>query len=149
MAIPTWEAPGVANRAVRPVAEGDGYANWITLLQPPRSSMTEAQNSDELLETQKEIRHLKETVIALREEMEVLGVERDEAYQRAVEESQTEIRQLQATISALRDELENVQAKAAEDWAEAERALRGDIDHLQDMITVLREKLELASMADA
>ena len=40
--------------------------------------MTEPRNPDELLEAQKEIRHLKETVIALRDEMEMERAERDD-----------------------------------------------------------------------
>lgn len=103
--------------------------------------MTEIPNSDELLEAHKEIRHLKETVVALRAEMEQLRGERDEASHKAVAESKTELRQLPETIGALREGLESEWAQAAEDRAESEQDLRGDIDHLQNMITVLREQV--------
>jgi hypothetical protein len=45
--------------------------------------MTAATDTDELLVAQREIRHLKDTITALREQMEVLRADHDDAVQSA------------------------------------------------------------------
>ena len=64
------------------------------------------EETDELLLAQTEIRHLKNTIQALREEMERVRFERDEAVSAAVSEANKEIQQLRSTALAFRDDLE-------------------------------------------
>ena len=67
-----------------------------------------AETSDELHEAQLEIRHLKDTLGVLRDELESMRMDREEAVQQAVQRSVDEIQQLKSTVTSLRDELESL-----------------------------------------
>ena len=67
------------------------------------------QQSDPLQQALGEIRHLKLTISALRDEMEIIEATAQERVQRALADSSGEITQLRETISAQRDQLEEVQ----------------------------------------
>ena len=77
-----------------------------------REMETQLQKSldepDELLEAQAEVRHLRETTLILREELEAQRYEKDAAVQGAVQRSSDEIIQLKNTATSLRDELESL-----------------------------------------
>ena len=57
---------------------------------------------------QMQIRHLRETIDVLRQELEAQRFEKDTAVQQAVQRSADEIQQLKQTASSLRDELESL-----------------------------------------
>jgi len=61
---------------------------------------------DELQEAGMEIRHLKSTIAALREELEGMQYEMQESVQRAVADAADEATQLMETATALRQELD-------------------------------------------
>ena len=69
---------------------------------------TNPNEADELLEAQAEIRHLRETTLILREELETKRFEKDAAVQQAIQRSADEIQQLKSTATSLRDELESL-----------------------------------------
>ena len=69
---------------------------------------TKANETDELIEAQAEIRHLRETTLILREELETKRFEKDAAVQQATQRSADEIQQLKSTATRLRDELESL-----------------------------------------
>ena len=54
------------------------------------------------------IRHLRETIAVMREQLEAVRFENDAAVQQAVQNSDDEIQQLKNTASSLRDELESL-----------------------------------------
>ena len=62
---------------------------------------------DELRQSQMDIRHLSESVQALREELETQNYEKDQKVQSARMEGVDEVTQLKETISSLREELQN------------------------------------------
>ena len=64
---------------------------------------------DELRQSQMDIRHLSESVQALREELETQNYEKDQNVQSARMEGVDEVTQLKETISSLREELQNLQ----------------------------------------
>jgi len=69
---------------------------------------------DELYLALTENVHLKETIVALREELEKLAVEKEESIQKAVVTANNEIAQLKATAAALRDEMEKMEYEKRE-----------------------------------
>jgi predicted nucleic acid-binding Zn-ribbon protein len=89
-----------------------------------------------------EIKLLKDTIRALREEMETLRFEENEHIQQAVAGANEEIRQLRASIVELRDRLELQEAEH-----DTQRRII-DLQHdreksdLHKTIATLREKLE-------
>ena len=64
---------------------------------------------DELRKSQMDIRHLSESVQALREELESQNYEKDKNVQSARMEGVDEASQLKETITSLREELQNLQ----------------------------------------
>ena len=106
--------------------------------------MTEATETDELLVAQREIRHLKDTITALREQMEVLRAEHDDAVQAAHATSDAEVRQLKDTVTALRENLEESEERGRQGAYEAEKAGREEMRQLQETISALRDRLEAA-----
>ena len=64
-----------------------------------------AREDDELYQAQHEIRHLRETIDALREELETQRYEKDRGIQAAHADTADELNQLRDTASALRDDL--------------------------------------------
>ena len=67
--------------------------------------MNTLSEPDELYLAQTENRHLKDTIAALRQELERLRIENDENLQKAASAANDETGQLKATVSALRDEM--------------------------------------------
>jgi hypothetical protein len=64
---------------------------------------------DELYLALSENTHLKETIVALREELQTSMVQTAESVQKAVVTANDEIAQLKATVSALRDKMEKME----------------------------------------
>ena len=62
-------------------------------------------------EADAEVRHLRQTVHALRQELEERQADKAESVQRAIANAQGEIVQLKKTAAALRDALEAMQAE--------------------------------------
>ena len=89
-----------------------------------------------------EMRHLKNTIAALRDKMESVHFQKDEEVQKAVALSNDEIIQLKDTVSALREQLETLKYDDEERIQAIERNARDEIAHLHDTITTLRTKLE-------
>ncbi len=63
--------------------------------------LEQSANGNLLLQTQTEMRHLKNTIIALREKFEALQFQNQENVQRAVSDSSGEISQLKQLVTAL------------------------------------------------
>lgn len=110
--------------------------------RPVKPASGKIDKKDALYLAQVEIRQLKETVAALRDQLERNMGERNDAVQRAIASGHDEARQLQKTIQALRDELEL--ARAAKDEALQAVLLnqRDEMRQLQATIVDLRTKLE-------
>ena len=68
--------------------------------------MTTEDKTEEMLALQKDNLHLKQSINALRDQLEKMKIARDEAVQNTLRSVQGEITQLKATIAAMRDELE-------------------------------------------
>lgn len=94
-----------------------------------------AQNSNGNLE-------LKNTVLALRRQMEQMASEKRQAARKEIADLNAEIGQLQRTILALREELENRDSLHAEEVQRLSRQARDEQKQLQDMIVVLRDRLQ-------
>jgi len=97
---------------------------------------------DKLYEAQTEIRHLKNTIQALRDELEAMRVGKDEAVQAVIAAGAVEARQLQATIAALRTELEQMVFKHADNLERQKHLASDELRLLRETIAALREKLE-------
>ena len=69
---------------------------------------TQSGPGEELLEALSEVRHLRETIVAMRQQLEASRFDRDEAVQKAVRTANDEILALRATIAAQRQETENI-----------------------------------------
>src|SRR6059058_3786948 len=89
-----------------------------------------------------EIKLLKETILALREEMEKVRFEEKEHIQRAVAGANDEIRQLRASVVELRDQLELQEAENDKKLRSKELQNDREKADLQKTIATLREKLE-------
>jgi chromosome segregation ATPase len=101
-----------------------------------------ASSKQNELGLQAEIRHLKEMVGALREQMEKMRIDEQERLQQALAAGNEENGQLKNMISALRDELERRKIESDERCQKTEHAARDEAKQLQEMIRTLREKLE-------
>jgi len=97
---------------------------------------------DELQQALTENRHLRETIAALRTELERVGYETEQRFQETIALGNNENIQLKATIRELRSEME----RRAFDFDErlvAEQALhRDELMQLRQTIQLLREQLE-------
>jgi hypothetical protein len=91
---------------------------------------------------QAEIRHLKEMVGALREQMEKMQIGEQERLQHALAAATEQNGQLKNMISALRDGLERRMIESEERCHAIEHAARDEATELQEMIRTLRKKLE-------
>ena len=96
----------------------------------------------ELIEAGAEVDQLKETIRALRDELEAQAHGHERALQEQRQAAVDEGRQLQATIEALRDELEAAAAAHAADASVAEQHHEVELRELQSTIQNLRERLE-------
>lgn len=97
---------------------------------------------DDLYWLQSENRHLKDTIIALRQEIERLRIEHDENLQKALSAASDEIGQLKVTIGVLRDKLERERISHEEKIQEINRLNHHEMIQLQQTIQTLRELLE-------
>ncbi|MEE2897444.1 MAG: hypothetical protein VX815_03155 [Gemmatimonadota bacterium] len=102
----------------------------------------EAADTEDLLLLQGENRHLKDTIVALRDEMETARAERADEVQRAAAHADAEVGQLHETISALRSELEGAVEDGRQQVYETDRTARGELGQYQDTIRELRARLE-------
>ena len=103
---------------------------------------TNPNETDELLEAQAEIRHLRQTTLILREELETKRFEKDTAVQEAVQLSSDEIQQLKSTAGSLRAELESAQYQLEEEVQKTRLQNRNEIQHLKQTVERLRDELE-------
>ncbi len=89
-----------------------------------------------------EIKLLKDTIIALREELERARLDEREHIQQAVAGANDDIRQLRAGIVELRDQLERKAAEHDEAMRSKELQHNREKADLYKTIAMLREKLE-------
>ena len=89
-----------------------------------------------------ENRQLKETIMALRTELEALRFQQDAKIQEAVAAANDELVQLKDTGAALRDTLDYHTVTSEDRIQDLERSYRDERTQLQDTISVLRAKLE-------
>jgi predicted RNase H-like nuclease (RuvC/YqgF family) len=68
--------------------------------------METENNSNDIITLQKENLYLKQSITVLRNQMERMEIEREEALQNILHSMQNEILQLRETIAAMRNELE-------------------------------------------
>ena len=80
----------------------------MTTLVPSTVLPVSTDNEDPLHYAELEMRHLKDTLSVLREQLENKDFERSQAVQGAVQASFDETEQLKSTASSLRDELESL-----------------------------------------
>ena len=102
------------------------------------------RRDDELHRAQTEIRHLRETIAALRAQLEEEHAGIDAAVQAAVAASRDEVEQLQATIQALRDQLQALLVSKDQAVQTVVAAGRDESRQLEATIAALRAKLEHA-----
>jgi phage host-nuclease inhibitor protein Gam len=87
-------------------------------------------------------REARDAVQALRDELERLRFEQDDAVARASEASADELSHLRGTIQTLRGELERLATDHADELESRDRAFRDERAQLTSMITALRDQLE-------
>jgi len=102
---------------------------------------------DELYSALTENAHLKETLRALREELEKLTVEKEERVQKAVVTANNEVVQLKAIAAALRDQMEKMEYDKSESIQNALANANDEIIQLKTMAIALREELERSRIA--
>ena len=88
-----------------------------------------------------ENRHLKDTIAALREQLEALRYENEASVQKATAAAKAEIVELKASIVALREELERRTAGFEEGLQEERREHRDELNQLKRTIRELRDAL--------
>lgn len=118
--------------------------NWPAVDRAILSGQTDASpdRREESLEAQRQIRQLRDTVAALRAQMEATEAGRAAAVQQAVAAGADEIRLLRTTISTLRDELQALQATRETDVQAAVAAGHDEARQLHLTIQTLRDQLE-------
>ena len=94
------------------------------------------------MNTDLEVKLLKESILALREELERIRFEEQDHIQQAVAGTNDEIRQLRASIVELRDQLELKEAEHGEKLRVMELQHDREKTELHRTIAALREKLE-------
>src|SRR3981081_2563579 len=94
------------------------------------------------MNTDLEIKLLKDAVLAVREEMEKVRFEENEPIQQAVAGANEEIRQLRTSIVELRDQLELQEAEHDKQLRSMELQHNREKSDLHRTIATLREKLE-------
>jgi len=87
-------------------------------------------------------REARQTVQAVRDELEHLRFENDEAVAHAVQTSVDELNQLRVTVQMLRTELERLAADHADELQARDGAFRDERAQLTGTITALRDQLE-------
>jgi len=89
-----------------------------------------------------DIKHLKDTILALREELERVQHEEREHIQQAVSEANVQIRQLRTSIVELRDQLEFREAEYEQKVQNLRLQHHHEVAELHQTIAALRAKLE-------
>ena len=89
-----------------------------------------------------EIKLLKETVLALRHELEKAGFEERDHIEHAVSAANAEIRQLRSSVAGLREQLELKQAEYEDNVRSMELQHHRDKADLQKTVAALRQELE-------
>jgi len=102
--------------------------------------------SEELYQAQTENRYLKDTISALREELEKTQIGHEANVQKALSAAGDEILQLKSSVSALRDELEKAQIASEENIQKALTTANDENTQLRSTIVTLRNELERAQI---
>lgn len=89
----------------------------------------------------REIRQLKDTIAAMRQEMEAMGAAANARVQQVAAEGRDETVQLQAAVQAMRDELERMRFEKQRDVQQAVADAAAEVEQLQATIRALREEL--------
>ena len=89
-----------------------------------------------------EIKLLKDTILALREELEKARIDEEEHLQQAVSRANEELRQLKTSVVELREQLEFQAAQHEEKLRISELHHEREKSDLKKTITMLREKIE-------
>jgi chromosome segregation ATPase len=89
-----------------------------------------------------EMKHLRQTILAMREEMESLRADRQQAGQEASEALNDEIRHLRSTVGTMREQLENLQIEKQQQIQAVTAQSADEIRHLRETVQVLRNQLE-------
>src|SRR5882724_2740946 len=97
-----------------------------------------------LVNAASEIQHLRNTVSAMREQLETVRFAEQQKAQQAVATANEELVQLRATVQALRDEMERQKAKFEDAVQSAQNTARSEMKQLQLTIVELRHLLEVA-----
>lgn len=87
-------------------------------------------------------RHLKDTIAAMREELEAMRQSREESVQRVTAEANAEILQLKSAIVALREELERMRYEKEESVREVFALMNSETLELKILAGELRLEME-------
>ncbi len=90
----------------------------------------------------REIRQLKDTISAMRQQMEEMAAAANARVQQAVADSRDETTQLKAAVQAMRDQLEQMRFEKQRDIQQAVADANAEIEQLKGTIRALREELE-------
>ncbi|HEV8147991.1 MAG TPA: hypothetical protein VGP79_16495 [Bryobacteraceae bacterium] len=93
-------------------------------------------------DTDGNIDHLKRTIAAMREQLELMKFEQQGKIQEAVAAVGAENLELKKTIEAMRSEMDRIQIKHSERIQDLTRTARDEQNHMQEMIAKLRNQLE-------
>jgi predicted nucleic acid-binding Zn-ribbon protein len=104
--------------------------------------MGKQQDIPELQQALTENRHLKETIAAMREELENVRFETEKRFQEAIAVGNSEIIQLKATIQELRNKMEHRAFDFQEKLVKEQGLHRDELKQFQQTIQLLRDKLE-------
>ena len=96
----------------------------------------------ELFASEKEVRHLKSTIDAMRDALDLTRIQSEERVAEAVALAGGEIRQLRATIDALHDQMELNRHSFREESERVRLRHERECRNLQESITLLRHKLD-------
>jgi chromosome segregation ATPase len=100
-----------------------------------------AEGRDELSRLRTENAQLRDTVVALREELERHQAAHEEGVQRALAAASEEVAQLRATVAALREAMERLKFEGEEEARAIQRRAREESAQLQETVRLLRERL--------
>jgi len=100
--------------------------------------------ADELSALHAENRHLKDTVVAMRQSLESLVLEKNAAVQREAAASRDEIENMKAAVVALRDALEALRIERDRQVQEAVARGKTENRELQNAVQALRDRMDLA-----
>ena len=137
-----WQGPKWHMLYIRLVGQGYKETRHEMVKKDRATKGFEDSAAETFREAQHEIRHLKETITVLRDELETQGFDKERAVQEAVLTSNDEIQQLRQTAIALRVELEDLQFEHAKAVQEAASTNLDETQQLKHTISALREELE-------